>query len=147
RTAEVAVVVASNMGVRAQPGQPIFHSLVDAFKDAQLLLILDNCERLIGRVAELAQGLLRDCPNMQLLCTSREPLRVAGERVYRVPPMTFPSRKEAIPLRALAQYEAVELFCERARSTESSFVLSDHNADGVAEVCRRLDGIPLAIEF
>ena len=108
-------------------------ALVDALRERDLLLVLDNCEHLVEACAELASTLLAHCPQLRILATSREPLGVAGERVWPVPP--------------IAEAEAVELFAERAAAVDPSFALHDANRPAVAEICRRLDGIPLAIEL
>jgi predicted ATPase/DNA-binding SARP family transcriptional activator len=108
-------------------------ALVDALRDRDILLVLDNCEHVVEASAELASTLLGECPELRILATSREPLGVAGERVWPVPP--------------IAESEAVELFADRAAAVDPSFVLDDANAGAIAEICRRLDGIPLAIEL
>ena len=108
-------------------------ALVDALRERELLLVLDNCEHVVAASADLATTLLGHCPKLRILATSREPLGVAGERVWPVPP--------------IAESEAVELFTERAAAVDPSFTLNDANRDAVAEICRRLDGIPLAIEL
>ncbi|HUR79673.1 MAG TPA: NB-ARC domain-containing protein, partial [Thermoanaerobaculia bacterium] len=108
-------------------------ALADALRERDLLLVLDNCEHLVDACAELASTLLAHCPKLRILATSREPLGVAGERVWPVPP--------------IAESEAIELFAERAAAVDPSFVLNDANRGAVAEICRRLDGIPLAIEL
>jgi predicted ATPase len=108
-------------------------ALADALRERDLLLVLDNCEHLVEACAELASTLLAHCPKLRILATSREPLGVAGERVWPVPP--------------IAESEGIELFAERAAAVDPSFALSDANRGAVAEICRRLDGIPLAIEL
>ena len=108
-------------------------ALVESIRDRELLLVLDDCEHLIHASAELARGLLVRCPKLRILATSREPLGVAGERVWPVPP--------------IAPSEALQLFGERASAVDPSFVIEDANRDVIAEICRKLDGIPLAIEL
>ncbi|HEX7153755.1 MAG TPA: BTAD domain-containing putative transcriptional regulator [Thermoanaerobaculia bacterium] len=108
-------------------------ALVEALRDRELLLVLDNCEHLVDACASLASTLLSNAPRLRILATSREPLGIAGERVWPVPP--------------IALDDAVELFAERATAVASSFTLDAPNASAVAEICRRLDGIPLAIEL
>jgi predicted ATPase/DNA-binding SARP family transcriptional activator len=108
-------------------------ALVDALRERDLLLILDNCEHLVAACADLAATLLTHCPKLRILATSREPLGVAGERVWPVPP--------------IADGEAIELFAERAAAVDPSFSVQNDNRGAVAEICRRLDGIPLAIEL
>ncbi len=108
-------------------------AIVDALRERDVLIALDNCEHLVEACAELASTLLANCPKLRILATSREPLGVAGERVWPVPP--------------IAESEAVKLFEERAAAVDPSFALNDANRGAVAEICRRLDGIPLAIEL
>lgn len=109
------------------------------------LLILDNCEHLIAACALLVEFLLRACPNLHILVTSREPLRVPGEMIWRVPPLTLP---DAMPtVASLAESEAVQLFVERARGRLPDFALTEENAAAVATICQRLDGMPLALEL
>lgn len=109
--------------------------------------MFDNCEHLSFACAELAETLLRECPNLKILATSREALGIGGELAYRVPSLSLPS-PEALPsLEKLNQYDAVRLFVERASFSKPEFILTDRNAPAVVQVCRRLDGIPLAIEL
>jgi predicted ATPase len=113
------------------------------------LLLLDNCEHLIGACAELAEGLLQACPGLRVLATSREALQLPGEVVWRVPSLTTPAANaDALPpLERLADYEAVRLFVERAAGAQPGFRLTAQNAAAVAQVCAHLDGIPLALEM
>jgi predicted ATPase/DNA-binding SARP family transcriptional activator len=111
------------------------------------LLIIDNCEHLIAACAALAEHLLGACPGLRILATSREPLRVPGEVTWRVPSLTLPTPGRSVKPAELAAFEAVRLFCERAGDVASSFALSDDNAGAVAEICLRLDGLPLALEL
>src|SRR5581483_7008230 len=106
-----------------------------------------NCEHLINACAALAVSLLCACPGLRILATSREPLAVAGEALYRVPSLASPDPTRMPPLERLSAYEAVRLFAERARAKDHQFTLTTHNAHAVAQVCARLDGIPLAIEL
>jgi predicted ATPase/DNA-binding CsgD family transcriptional regulator len=115
--------------------------------EKNLLLILDNCEHLIDVCANLANAFLRYCPQLKILVTSREGLGVEGETPFSVPSLTFPDPKHMPPLEALLQYESVHLFIERARSYVPDFALTDANAVTIARICKRLDGIPLAIEL
>jgi predicted ATPase/DNA-binding CsgD family transcriptional regulator len=108
--------------------------------------LLDNCEHLLSACGGLVTDLLRACPELRILATSREPLRVQGEAVYQVPPLTLPDPREAAPER-LAASEAVSLFCDRARASLPGFQLTAHNQAAVVQLCRYLDGIPLAIEL
>ena len=143
----VPQAVADVLGVKEEPGQPISRALAERLKFKRLLLILDNCEHLVAACATLATDLLRSCPGVHLLTSSREPLKVAGEQTYRVPSLTLPDAQQAQTVESLSQYEAVRLFIERTKAVQPSFAVTDGNAPAVAQVCWRLDGIPLAIEL
>ena len=134
------------MGVREQANRPIAEVLADALSGQDLLVVIDNCEHVIDAAAELAGTLNRKCPRLRLLATSREPLGVDGEHIYRLGPLSLPS-PEARSVKDLGSYDAVRLFAERASAHDSTFCLDDSSAGLVALVCRRLDGIPLAIEL
>jgi len=121
--------------------------LLAFLRPRSLLLLLDNCEHLLGACAALADTLLGACPRLRILATSREPLGVAGEAVWRVPSLPFPTASDAPNQEALLGYDAITLFVQRARLARPDFALTAENAPAVAQVCRRLDGIPLAIEF
>lgn len=148
----VAQAVASALGIREEPGRSLARTLTDSLRYKTLLLLMDNCEHLAAECAGLADSLLRSCPNMKVVATSREPLNIAGETTYRVPSMlpADPGRlaleEQDLPA-ALMDYDAVRLFVERARSHRPEFILTSRNAPAVAQVCSRLDGIPLAIEL
>jgi predicted ATPase/DNA-binding SARP family transcriptional activator len=139
--------VATALGVQEAPSQPLLQTLVEQLRPRQLLLVLDNCEHVVGACAQLAEGLLQRCPRLRVLATSREALGIAGETRYRVPSLSVPEGQRPAALEELGQYEAVRLFLERAGAVQPGFRLTPANAPGVAEVCRRLDGIPLAIEL
>jgi predicted ATPase len=141
--------VAASLGVRDEPGTPPMRRIADALHHKHLLLILDNCEHLIEAAALLAEALLRSCPDVNLLVTSRESLGIAGETTYRVPSLSVPHEPAGGTHSAAeaGQFEAVRLFVERAASVQPGFVLSDSNAAAVAQICRRLDGVPLALEL
>jgi non-specific serine/threonine protein kinase len=121
--------------------------LAEHLKSKKMLLVLDNCEHLIGACAALADALLRTCPELRILATSREALSIAGEATWLVPPLSLPEAEHPPPVEELAHYEAVRLFLERAAAVSSRFELTERNAPAVAQVCRRLDGMPLAIEL
>jgi predicted ATPase/transcriptional regulator with XRE-family HTH domain len=142
----VAGAVASALGVREEPGRDLPATLTDQLREKLLLLVLDNCEHLVGACASLADALLRACAGLRLLATSREGLGVAGERLYRVPSLPVPD-PTALPLAELGQVAAVRLFLERAGAQAAGFALTGENAGVVAGICRRLEGIPLAIEL
>jgi predicted ATPase/ATP/maltotriose-dependent transcriptional regulator MalT len=134
------------MGVKEAPDQPLAESLADYLRSRQVLLLLDNFEQVIGAAAEVA-GLLARCPELNVLVTSREQLRVYGEHDYPVPPLSLPDLNTLFDIEALSQYEAVELFVQRAQAVSPDFHLTERNAHTVAEICLRLDGLPLAIEL
>ncbi len=141
----VPQVVASTLGVREVAGRTAQEALIDHLQGRHLLLILDNCEHVIESCARLAEALLRAAPNVSILATSREAMQIGGEAAYPVPTLDVPP--EAAGLEALPSFEAARLFVERAASALPGFALTSANAAGVAEVCRRLDGIPLALEL
>ena len=141
----VPQTVAATLGVRDEPGDAVA-AVLAAVRHRRLLLVLDNCEHLLDACARLADALLRDARGVRVLATSRAPLGVAGETVWRVAPLVPPAAGESRPV-ALAGNEAVRLFVERARAARPGFALRPENARAVADVCRRLDGIPLALEL
>jgi predicted ATPase/class 3 adenylate cyclase len=135
-------------------GQSGLRALADRLRWRRLLLVLDNCEQVIGACARVVEALLRVCPHVRVLATSREPLGTAGEIVWRVPALALPPasvRPGPVPsgplVARLRRYAAVQLFVDRAAAALPSFSLTAHNAAAVAELCRRLDGLPLAIEL
>jgi predicted ATPase/DNA-binding SARP family transcriptional activator len=138
--------VASTLGVSEEPGRPVRESLVAALKGRRLLVVLDNCEHVIGDAAALVDELARDCPHVAILSTSREPLRVAGEHVYRVPSLSVPDADEEDP-DVLLGSEAVRLLLARAGEQDAGFAVDPVSAPVVGRLCRQLDGIPLAIEL
>ncbi|HEY7068290.1 MAG TPA: LuxR C-terminal-related transcriptional regulator, partial [Chloroflexota bacterium] len=146
----VPQAVAAVLGVHEHPGRPLAASLAEALRAQQVLLVLDNCEHLVAPCATLADRLLRACPHLEILATSREALGVAGETTWWVPSLAVPddiSPAGPVAVAALGEYEAVRLFVERARAALPSFTVTESNAAAVGQVCRRLDGIPLALEL
>ena len=143
----VAQAVASTLGVREQPGRSLTETLSDYLASKKVLLVLDNCEHLIEACAELAESLLRSCPELRILATSREALGIAGEISWSVPSLTLPDLRRLLDVESLSRYEAARLFVERAVAVNPTFTLTEQNASAVARVCYRLDGIPLAIEL
>ena len=137
--------VAYVLGLREAPGQPLIDLIAEYLQSRSLLLILDNCEHLVEACAQLADHLLRACPQLKIIASSREALGIAGETVYRVPSLSLPKSDAAIS--TLMQCESVQLFMERARAAQPHFTLTDVNASSVAQICLRLDGIPLALEL
>ena len=141
----VPAQLASVLGVPQQPGRSLLESLIGACGDRQLLVILDNCEHVIDETANVADQLVRGCPRMSILATSREPLGIEGEHLYGVPSLSVPPAG-ADP-KSLLTCDAVQLFTDRARQQCSDFSVDPRNAPTVANLCRRLDGIPIAIEL
>ncbi len=129
----VVSAIAASCGVKEVVHQPLLETVVASLRNQPLLLILDNCEHVVAEAARVAEFLLSSCSELRILATSREPLRSAGEYTYRLPSLTHE--------------DAVALFVARARAADHRFELDDENAAAVAEICRRLDGIPLAIEL
>jgi predicted ATPase len=146
-SALVPQAVATVLGVREEPGRSLTETLTDYLQPRQVLLVLDNCEHLVEACATLADTLLRSCPNLSILATSQEVLRLSGGREFPVPPLALPDPDEALPVEVLSQYEAVELFIQRAQAARPNFVLDQTNASAVTDICVRLDGLPLAIEL
>jgi predicted ATPase/class 3 adenylate cyclase len=149
----VPQAVASALDLREDAGRPLVTTLTEFLRAKELLLIVDNCEHMVEACAQLAEVLLRACPKVRILASSREALGIAGEVAWRVPPLGLPpieprtENQEPCWADALGQYEAIRLFVERAVAVRPGFSLTPQNADAVAQVCRRLDGIPLAIEL
>ncbi|HVC30749.1 MAG TPA: AAA family ATPase, partial [Steroidobacteraceae bacterium] len=143
----VAQAIASALALKGEPRRTLAQTLVGHLSPRRLLLVLDNCEHLIAATAALVEALLRACPEVTVLTTSREPLRIEGELIWRVPALALP---EPIPVPSwgsLIESEAVRLFVERARAGRTNFRLTEENAAAVAAICRRLDGNALALEL
>ncbi|GAA4486406.1 LuxR family transcriptional regulator [Rhodococcus olei] len=143
----VADTVATALGLREQPGHSALTLLTDHLAPMSLLLVLDNCEHLVDAVADLAETLLRACPDLRILATSREPLAIGGEAVLRVPSLTVPDSQRPQPLPGLPRYEAITLFVERAAAAVPGFELTEENHGAIVEICHQLDGLPLPIEL
>jgi predicted ATPase len=139
--------VAQALGVKEQPGQTVQKMLLDSLKSKSRLLLLDNCEHFLSACAQLVAVLLRSCPNIKVLATSREALGIGGEQSYRVPSLTSPDPKQKATPESLSQYEAVRLFIDRACSHKPDFAVTNANAPALAQLCYQLDGIPLALEL
>ena len=139
-------VVARALDVSERATETPADTLVEWLRSRRLLLILDNCEHLVDACAALIAALLREAPDLQILATTREALNVPGETLWRVPPLSLPPEPGALAPEAMLTFDAIRLFTERA-STVTPFVLAPDNAAAVADICRRLDGVPLAIEL
>jgi predicted ATPase/DNA-binding CsgD family transcriptional regulator len=138
---QAARLIARTLGLLEEPGHDVTDTLVDSLHGRAGLLVLDNCEHLVEDIALLAQRILLGCPRLSLLATSREPLRIPGENVWWVPPLAVPTGDTD------RDAEAVRLFAVRASATRSDFAVTEDNAAAVAELCRALDGVPLALEL
>jgi predicted ATPase/class 3 adenylate cyclase len=143
----IVPTIAAVLELREDPGRPLLTTLTTYLRERQPLLILDNCEHLIDACAQMSSTLLQACPRLRLLASSREPLGVAGEAFFRVPALAAPDPHQLPPLDQLMRYPAVQLFVERARTVQPAFIVTEVNAAPLAQVCARLDGIPLAIEL
>jgi non-specific serine/threonine protein kinase len=143
----VAQTVASVLDVRQSTGRTLVTSLADWLRHRRTLLLLDNCEHVLASTAGLAESLLCAAEGLTILATSREPLGIPGETTWRVPSLTLPEGHHAGSVNDLLSYEAVHLLAERSAAVNSGFAVTTDNASTVADVCRRLDGIPLAIEL
>ena len=141
--------VAAALDVTEQAGTPVMETLVSYLRRKQLLLVMDNCEHLIDECARVVAGLSGSCRSLSVIATSREPLNVPGEVIWRVPSLEFPPENclDDLKIPELSAFAAVELFMDRAASAMPAYTLTDPNAAAAAQICRRLDGIPLAIEL
>jgi predicted ATPase/class 3 adenylate cyclase len=146
-SAFVPQAAASALGVREEAGRPVTRTLQEALKRRRLLLVLDNCEHLLSACAQLAASLLSSCPGVKILATSREWMGIAGEMTYRIPSLSLPDPANLPPVDTLLRFPALQLFHDRAQFHLPAFALTAANAPLVAQVCHRLDGIPLAIEL
>jgi predicted ATPase/DNA-binding CsgD family transcriptional regulator len=142
----LAYLVMSALDMRPHHAAPPVRELAGYLADRHVLLVLDNCEHVLPRCARLVDELLRACGRLRVLATSREPLAVAGEVIYQVTPLPVPD-SDRLPVKELARFESVALFEERARAAVPDFALTERNGESVARLCRRLDGLPLAIEL
>ncbi|HVS55905.1 MAG TPA: AAA family ATPase, partial [Casimicrobiaceae bacterium] len=143
----VPQIVAQALGVREESSVPLMATLGAHLKSRQLLLILDNCEHLVAACAELADKLLRAARDLHIVATSREPLRITGEHIYSLLPLALPDSTTRLDPGLATSSPAVELFVDRARQQQPGFELNERNVAAVVEICRRLDGMPLALEL
>lgn len=142
----VVPTIAQALGVKEQPDEPLLATVGRSLQEWQAMLVLDNFEQVVDAAADAA-SLLERCPQLKLLVTSRTALSVYGEHQYQVPPLSLPDLAQLPPLEELARSEAVALFLQRARAAHAAFHATDDDAPAIAEICTRLDGLPLAIEL
>ena len=142
----VATAIAETLGAVSEPGRPALETLLDALAPQNILIVLDNCEHLIGACAKVADAILRRCSHVHLMTTSREPLGINGETIYRVPSLSLPNPDEE-EIAVTGASDAVSLFVDRARAQGADLGLSSGTLPLVVSICRRLDGMPLAIEL
>ena len=143
----VPSAVAKTLGISETSDRPLIETLAEYLCKKQLILVLDNCEHLIEAAANLAESLLSACPDLKILCTSREALGLVGENVWYVPTLSLPEPQKLTYAELLMQYESILLFVERARAVRPEFNLTEECAVAVVQICQHLDGIPLAIEL
>ena len=146
-TAFIPQTILSSLRVPEQPGLTILQLLEDYLRERRVLLVMDNCEHLIQGCARIVNTLLSKCPSLHVLATSREPLGVGGELIRPIPSLSLPDPKRPPVIEQLSQCESVRLFIERASLVQPNFLITDTNAPAIAQICLRLDGIPLAIEL
>jgi predicted ATPase/class 3 adenylate cyclase len=142
----VALAICQALGIASQPGRAALEALLDALALQDVVIMLDNCEHLIGGCAKTAEAILRRCPRVHLVVTSREPLGIGGETIHRVPPLSLPGPGDTGPA-AAGSSDAVALFIDRARGQGTNFSVDEATGPLVVSICQRLDGLPLAIEL
>jgi len=143
----VVPTLARTLGLRDAGSRPLVERLAGYLRSRRLLLVLDNCEHMVNACARLADSLLQTCPELRILATSRQPFRSAGEVAWRVPSLTVPGVQDHATADAVTRSESGRLFAERAQSVRSDFTITDTAAGAIIAICRRLDGIPLALEL
>jgi non-specific serine/threonine protein kinase len=142
----VVQTLGSTLGVQESPQRPLLDSIMSYLSDKRCLLVFDNCEQILNETRRVVGSLLRENPTVSLLATSRESLTIAGERVFRIPPLSVPPAEVCDPETALG-YGAVALFADRVRDGDVQFAVNNTNVAPIVEICRRLDGLPLALEL
>jgi len=143
----VIQAVAQALSVKEESGRSLEKSLIERLNGPPMLLVLDNCEHVLGTAGALVETLLQGCENLKVVATSREALTLSGEQVYSVPTLPVPESGKRLSVEALTSFASVKLFMERAVQVQPAFVIDARNAAAVADICRRLDGIPFAIEL
>lgn len=144
---QLVTSIGAVFGLKDEASKPMVDVICEYLESKRLVILLDNCEHLLDTAATVTQAVLLRCPHVSVLATSREPLGATGERTYRVPSLSIPESTSFIGIDEVAKHDAVRLFVERTEMHQSQFALSSSNAPAVASICRRLDGIPLAIEL
>ena len=139
--------VLTTLGLREETGHSLLETLTHYLHTKKVLLILDNCEHLVEAAAQFAEAILRSCPNLRLLVSSREALGIPGEKAHHVRSLSIPKTDAPLSVETAVQYEAINLFVDRAKNVSSGFTITPSNIFAVAQICTRLDGIPLAIEL
>jgi predicted ATPase/DNA-binding XRE family transcriptional regulator len=142
----VAHALANALGIQESPKTPLLTTLLSHLSQKQLLLVLDNCEHVIDQARRVAGSILRECTKVTFLTTSREALKITGERIYRLPSLSVPEEKLVAPGEAM-KYGAIALFVDRVRAADARFMVTGENVAPIIDICRRLDGLPLAIEL
>jgi predicted ATPase len=143
----VIQAVAQALSVKEESGRSLEKSLIERLNGPPMLLVLDNCEHVLGTAGALVETLLQGCENLKVVATSREALTLSGEQVYSVPTLPVPESGKRLSVEALTSFASVKLFMERAVQVQPAFVIDARNAAAIADICRRLDGIPFAIEL
>ncbi|MGB8910052.1 MAG: helix-turn-helix domain-containing protein, partial [Candidatus Cybelea sp.] len=145
--AQVTRAIAAAMGIPNTPNVPIAHRIAEFLRERNALIVLDNCEHLVGAVAAFAHAMLHQQGELRILATSREALRTAGETIYEIPVLEWPPAGAVLTAPSAMQYSAVELFVDRASGHDAGFTITDDAANVIGTIVRRLDGLPLAIEL
>jgi non-specific serine/threonine protein kinase len=139
--------LANSLSITEEPGKPIASTLKEQIREKHCMLLLDNCEHLVDATADLAQQLLSSSPDLKILATSREALKINGEVLWTVPSLSLPEKEDQANLEKLEHSEAIRLFLDRARNSKPGFQLNEENASTISQICHQVDGIPLATEM
>jgi hypothetical protein len=137
--------VANTLSIKEEPGKPIVSTIKEQIREKNYLLLLDNCEHLVDATANLAQQILSSSPEIKVLATSREALKISGEVLWRVPSLSLPEETDQANLEMLEHSEAIQLFLDRARNSKPGFQLNKQNASIISKICQQLDGIPAGL--
>ena len=143
----IAKSIAELLNIKEEPDKPILDTLIDKIKDKSLLLLLDNCEHLVQACAEIAFKLLQSVKGIRILATSREALNIPGEVIWMIPSLSFPAPGSRVVIDEINRYESIKLFTDRAVLGKPGFTVNTQNVSTVAQICSRIEGIPLAIEL